>query len=520
MTAPVAGPDRSGALAAGVARGGAANLLGAAVWGLSSFVLLIILNRGLGVADAGVVIVAIAVFSVVTVMTGLGTSTGLIRTITHLRATDRTDEVPAMMRVALVPVTAFSLVAAVGLWLAAPWLAGIFSGAAQDDEVASVLRAMVPFVPFATLHTVVVNATQGFDTMLPHVLIERIGRAIALPTVCGAATAAGLGPRGVGAVWAASNVAALALSARWMQRRISRVVREATPASRRLDPAAAREFWSYTWPRAVAQTSNVAIDWFDTILVGAVVSTTLAGVYASGTRYLLPGLFAADALVRVVSPRLGGLLARHNLEDASRLVQVVGGWQVAVMWPIYLITALFPTPLLQVFGPEVVEARGALIALSVAMLLVAPVGPSRAVIVMGGRSRQAMVNTLTILVINISGNLLLVPRYGITAAGVVWGLTNLSAAAISGWQAKRGMGIDTVGAPAWTGVALAASTFGVVGVAVRLAVGDDLLGLLLAGSIASVLYGAGLWQFRARLHLDSWWSGIRRRSVPGTPERA
>ena len=39
---------------AGVARGGTANLIGAAVYGLSGFVLLIVLNRGLGVADAGV----------------------------------------------------------------------------------------------------------------------------------------------------------------------------------------------------------------------------------------------------------------------------------------------------------------------------------------------------------------------------------------------------------------------------------------------------------------------------------
>lgn len=518
-TDPAGDPDRSGALAAGVARGGAANLVGAAVYAVSAFALLIILNRGLGVADAGVVIVAIAIFSVVTIMTGLGASTGLIRTITHLRATDRSDEIPAMLRVALVPVTVASVVATGALWGAAPWLAELFSTSGRADEIAGVLRAMAPFVPFAAVHLVVVNGTQGFDTMLPQVLIDRIGRALALPLASGAAIAAGASTQGVGAAWASTNVVALVLSARWMHRRVGRVARASTRPTRRFDPGAAREFWSYTWPRAVAQTSNVAIDWFDTILVGAVVSTTLAGIYASGTRYLLPGLFAADALMRVVSPRLGGLLARHDLDGASRLVQVVAGWQVAMMWPIYLVTALFPTPLLRVFGDEVVEARGALVVLSVAMLLVAPVGPSRAVIVMGGRSRQAMVNTLTVLAINIGGNLLLVPRYGITAAGAVWGLTNLSAAAISGWQAKRSMGIDTVGAPALLAAAIAAATFGAVGLVSRLTVGDDLVGLAVAGTISSVLYGAGLWKFRTRLHLDSWWTGIRRRSVSGTSDR-
>lgn len=522
-TGPATGPDRGEALAAGVARGGAANLVGAAIYAISGFALLIILNRGLGVGDAGVVIVAIAIFSVVTIMTGLGASTGLIRTITHLRATDRTGEIPAMVRVALLPVAVASVAAAAALWWAAPWLAELFSTSGRADEIAGVLRAMAPFVPIASLHLVIVNGTQGFDTMLPQVLIDRIGRALALPVASGLAIAAGASTQGVGAAWASTNVVALVLSARWMQRRVARVAADApgpTRPTRRFDPAAAREFWSYTWPRAIAQSSNVAIDWFDTILVGAVVSTTLAGIYASGTRYLLPGIFAADALVRAVSPRIGGLLARNDLEGASRLVKVVGGWQVAMMWPIYLTVALFPTPLLRVFGEEVVEARSALVVLAVAMLLVAPVGPSRTVIVMGGRSRQAMVNTLTVLTINIGGNLLFVPRYGIVAAGAVWGLTNLSAAAISGWQASRSMGVATIGVQAWIAAALAAATFGVVGVAGRLVLGDDIVGLLVAGTISTVLYGAGLWKFRARLHLDSWWTGIRRRSVSGTPTGA
>jgi hypothetical protein len=85
----------------------------------------------------------------------------------------------------------------------------------------------------------------------------------------------------------------------------------------------------------------------------------------------------------------------------------VAGWQVAVMWPIYLITALFPSPLLRVFGDEVVEAKGAVIAIAVAMLIAAPAGPVASVILMAGRSRQAMLNTLVLVAINVTGNLLL-----------------------------------------------------------------------------------------------------------------
>ncbi|QXC59132.1 oligosaccharide flippase family protein [Aquihabitans sp. G128] len=507
-------------LVAGVARGGAANLIGAVIYGLSGFVLLIVLNRGIGVRAAGVVVVAIAIFNIVTVIAGIGTSTGLVRTISTLRATRQAHEIPAAIRIALVPVAVLSLAVTALLWFTAPNLAEIFANGRRVEEVTEVLRAMVVFVPFATLHAVVVQATRGFDTMLPQVLIEKIARSLSLPIVAGGAAAIGMGPRGVGAAWAASNVPALAISSWSLYRRVHRAVAASGQPKAAATPTMRKEFWGYTGPRAIAQASNVVINWFDTILVGAILSTTAAGIYASGTRYLLPGLFAADALVQVISPRLSGLLAVARKAEASALVQIVGGWQVVVMWPVYLITLIFPTPLLTVFGDEVIEARGALVALSIAMLLTTPTGPSGAVILMAGRSRQAMFDTLVVLVVNIGGNLIFVPRYGLTAAGVVWGASIVVAEVLHTWQTNVSMGLRTIGRPAVVGMALSAATVGGVGVVARLLGGDAWGSLLATCSIGGGLYVAGLWTFRSPLHLDSWWNGVRRRSSPGTTDAA
>lgn len=509
--APPAGAPPS-AQVAGVARGGAANLVGAVVYGASGFVLLVVLNRALGIRDAGVVVVAIAIFNILTVISGLGTTTGLVRTIARLRATGRPEDVPVMVRVALVPVGLVSLVSATALWVAAPWLAELFADGPRVDEVAGVLRAMAPFVPFATMHTVVVQATRGFDTMVPQVVIEKIGRSLATPILAGGAAALGAGPRGVGMAWAASNVVALVLSTRALTVRVRAAVAAADRPPTPITRQTRREFWSFTGPRGVAQAAIVAVNWFDTILVGAILSTSAAAIYASGTRYLLPGIFAADALVQVISPRLSALLATDRKAEASELVQAVGGWQVAVMWPTYLLIALFPTPLLRVFGPEVVAARGALVWLAIAMLVTSPLGPSGAVILMAGRSRQAMYNTLIVLTVNIVGNLIFVPRYGITAAGLVWAVTILTTESLTGWQANRSVGVRTIGRPALTAIAVSAATVGLVGLVSRLVLGDDLVGLLVAGSLGGTLYLVGLRTFRASMHLDAWWSGIRGRS--------
>jgi O-antigen/teichoic acid export membrane protein len=499
-----------------VARGGATNLAGAVVYGASNFVVLVVLNRALGVDDAGVVVVAIALFNLVATITGLGCTTGLVRTISRLRATDQPERLPATLRVALGPVIAVSSGAAVLVVVTAPALAEILADGDTVDQVARVLRGMAVFIPVAALHTVVIQGTRGFDTMRPLVLIERIGRAVALPVVVGLAAALDTGTTGAGVAWAATNAVAVVFSLRAMRRRVDGAVVRSGRRPPPVDADFRREYWRFTAPRAVGQASEVAVNWSDTIIVSALVSTTAAGVYASGTRYLLPGLFAAEALMQVTGPRISGLLARHRRTEASELIKVVAGWQVAVLWPLYLLIAVFPTPLLRVFGPEVVEARGALVALAVAMLVASPVGPAASAILMAGRSRQAMANTLVVLAVNVTGNLVFVPRHGITAAGVVWGVTIVIAATLPGWQCRQ-LGVTTLGRPALVGAALSAATFGLAALAARVALGDTASGLLVAGSLGAAGYLPGLRVARSALHLQALRAGARRPAPDRTP---
>ena len=495
-----------------VARGGALNLAGSIIYGSANFILLVVLNRVLGTADAGIVLVAIAIFNIIETVAELGCGTGLVRMLSRDRALGRPDLLRATVIVGIVPVAIASIFAAGLLWVIAEPFARLLAEGGDAQLVSHVLRAMALFMPFACLHSVLVSGTRGFNTMIPQTLIERVGRATAMPMVVAIAVGLGMGPVGVGACWAATTVVALVFSGRAMAKRVHRAAANAgvepVPASR----AIARDFWSFTAPRAIGQSAEVAVSWVDTVLVGVLVSTTAAGIYASGTRYILPGVYAANALMQVTGPRISGLLSKGLKAEASQLLKVVSGWQVAVMWPLYLITALFPSPLLRVFGDEVVAAKGALVAISIAMLITAPAGPVASVILMAGRSRQAMLNTLVLVTINVGGNLLFVPTYGITAAGVTWGATILVAALLPGWQAARSLGVATLGRPALIALVVAASTVGVIGGGARAWLGDGTSGLLLTSSVGVLAYAIGLALVRSELHLDALWNGIRRRS--------
>ena len=277
--------DTAPAPVAAVARGGAINLVGAVVYGASNFVVLVVLNHSLGVEQAAVVVVAIALFNVVSTVAALGCTTGLVRTISRLRAIDEPERLHATLRVALGPVLVVSCAAAVAVAAAAPALAEILADGSTVAEVARVLRWMAPFIPLATLHTVVIQGTRGFDTMVPVVAVERIGRAVALPAVIVVATAAGTGPTGAAAAWAATNAVALVFSLRAMTSRMDRALSVSGRDPVAADSTFRRAYWRFTAPRAVGQASEVAVNWSDTIIVSALVSTTAAGM---STRPSLP----------------------------------------------------------------------------------------------------------------------------------------------------------------------------------------------------------------------------------------
>ena len=506
-----------------VARGGALNLVGAAVYGLGNFVLLMVLTRQLGVAAAGTVLIAIALFNIVERTAEFGCATGLIRWISRWEALGREDQLRPTLVVALGPVLVGGLLGAAALVLAGPALARLFAGSGDADEVAEVVRAMAPFLPVATVYSVVVAGTRGFGTMVPQVLVEKIGRGMALPLVVGLAAAAGATVSQVGAVWAATTVVALLPAAWWLVRLLRRAESAApggAPGWSFPEPGLARDYWRFTAPRAAGQVSEVMVNWIDTVVVGVLVSTAAAGVYAAGTRFLLPGLFVGEALMQVSAPVVSRLLVGRRSGEASHLVQVVAAWGSLLLWPAYLLVLVYAPVLLRVFGPEVVAATGALRALSVAVMVAAVIGPASSVVLMAGRSRQAMFNTFALLVVNLGANLLLVPRFGITAAGVAWAVTIVVGAALPSWQAHRALGVQTLGRPAVRVALCALCTVGTVSVLTAFVLGVRPLSLAVAAALGLAVFGVAVTR-TGGLEPAALAAGLATRAAPtGAPTTA
>lgn len=495
-----------------VARGGAFNLVGSVVYGVASFVLLALITNGLGARRAGPVVVAIAVFTVLSRFAELGASTGVVRMVSRERALHRTERIAPTILAAVVPVLVAGAGFALLLALLAAPLARLFGGGGQSAEVARLLRAVAPFLPFAAVYTVLVQGSRGFGHVRTLVWIEKVGRAVAMPLLVLAVLGSGGGPVAVTVAWAATYLVALGAVV------VATVA--STRAARHADRGAAQAgdvdrrevltvFWRFSLPRAAGQSFDVAVLWLDTLVVSAILGPTAAGIYAVGTRFLLVGTFTVEAIQQAVAPRVSELLTRVRRADAHALVTRATAWQAALVWPVYLVVIAFAAVLLRWFGPAYVEARTALVLLSIGMLGAVLCGPSDAVVLMSGRSRQSLLTSAVAFTVNLGGNLLLVPIWGISAAGGVWAATLLVAAGIPAWQSWRGLHLPPWSVALAIVVAISVGTVGLVATLARALLGETTVALLTTLAVGGGAYLLAAGRSRHAIHVGSFLSGLR-----------
>ena len=476
-----------------VARGSVATLVGAVLSTVAGFGLVLVVTRGVDPDTAGRFFAASAIFLVALAAAGLGTDTGLARFVLR---TDHPAVVRRLVGMAAVPVllTACGLALALGIWWPdTRWLIWALPLAATSDLCLAALRAHAMF--------------------RANVLIDRILRPAAQIVLVTAVVVARL----PGAMLAVAWGAAYAVSAVLAVRALLPVLR--TSAEQPLDAPGARvglrEYWGFTWARAVARIAQVGVQRLDIVLVAWLLSPKQAALYTVATRFVVFGQLANQAVSSVVQPRFTLILADTRPDGKallSRVFSVTTCWSVLLAWPVYLCVAAAPAAYLGWFGRAYTthEARVVALVMATGMLVAVASGPVDTLLLMTGRSARSLGNTLSALAIDIGGCLLLVPRMGIAGAAIAWVVAVVTRCALAVYQVRGDVGL----LPGLPSLLLAAAVpIGCVGVpltVLQLVVGLSPLTWLLASAVVSAGYLVVVWRLRVRLAVDMFVAGLRR----------
>jgi len=491
-----------------LARAGSLGLVGQFASSLLAFGFSLAVSRLFKAQGSGVFFSALALFSILAAVGDLGADWGLNRMVPKLRAEGRVADVRRLLQVSLVPVLIWSIVLAVVLFAFAPQLASLVSHGRSTAEIARFVRILAPFLPVATLIPVLIAGTRGFDSVLPLVTIANIAvpaaRLLLLPVLLGA----GLGLVSVALAWALPLTlgalgilwSLLALAERYRRQRGSDP-RSAPPTPVR---DLARDFWRFTAPRSVAAAFAVIVLWLDVLLVGGLVSTREAGIYAVASRYMTIAGYASGAIGGTIAPQTARLITAGRMADLKHLYQRGTAWVMAMAWPVSIGTILFAPLLMRLFGRTFVTGSTALAILSIGMLVSTATGNNGVVLAMTGGSGFSLVIATVSVVVNVALNLALIPHFGINGSATAWTLTlviNNALGAGALWHRFRLHPLSR----AYGEVALASFLcIGVLGAVCRVTLGASVKSLVLVSVIGGSAYVGFLWWRRRELGFDAF----------------
>lgn len=503
-----------------VARGGMLNLVGAIGTGVLTFALVTVLTRGLGTAGYGAFVSAMGLYTILSNTAELGADTGIVRSISRLRALDRVRDIRKTVLVAFLPPLVVSSLFGIALWVWAPQLADIFGTGKGSEDIAEFARWMAPFVAAGGVVRVILSGTRGFGTMIPSVVVDKLGRP-ALQVVLALAIILIAGGHQVnnGLIalsWALPQLLGALIGIWWFWGLLLRAERRdrRTHGQRRSRPTTvlAAKFWRFTAPRGLAGIFQIVVLWLNTLLVGRLASTEKAGIFNAATRYITAGLMVGVAIQQVAGPKLSELMAQRNWGRARGVYQTTTAWLMAATWPLYFTFALFAPTLLQLFGKGFDGGAGALQVLGLTMLVATAVGTVDMVLLMGGKSSWNLFNTVVALSMNIALNLVLIPRYGGTGAAIAWSTSILFTNLAPLVQVWKFLGMHPFGRGFPKVVLAAGAAYGALGLVLRVGFGTSLPVLLAYQVLAGLLYVAMLWRHREVLQLDVLLGELKRKN--------
>ncbi|MGL5909397.1 MAG: oligosaccharide flippase family protein, partial [Phycicoccus sp.] len=167
MTRP-SRPGRDGG-AQTLARGGALNLVGAAVQQGALFAVMALLATSLGAADVGRYSLLYGMLSLLSLLGLAGFRAGLTRFVATGLADDDPARVRGTVRLGIGVTVGASTVLALGLALAAPTVAAFYRDPVFEEGV----RIVAVTLPAATLADAALSATQGWRSQVEYTVIGR-----------------------------------------------------------------------------------------------------------------------------------------------------------------------------------------------------------------------------------------------------------------------------------------------------------------------------------------------------------
>lgn len=360
-------------------------------------------------SEYGIYSLALIILNFAAVISAVGLEHGATRQIAYYRGKAEAAKVQAIISSALQIV----LIASILLSLMLFFTSGLVSVQIfHEPGLALPLRILSIAVPFFVFITVLASIFRGFDDVKPKAYFQDILRNGLFPLLLLPVVLLSLSfSAGIYAFSASIILTSIAFAVYTLKK---------APFTVKIYPAInsiGKELLLFSLPLLGVAMLSIVMNWADTLVLGYFKTSEVVGLYSGAVPLAHLILIALASMGFIYVPIASQLYSQNLVSELKRTYQVVTKWIFSVSLPLFLLLFLFPETVLSFFfGTGYAEAGWALRILSLGLVCHTFLGTNGMTLLVMGKTRLLMWANLLAAGLNVTLNIILIPRWGITGA--------------------------------------------------------------------------------------------------------
>ena len=371
-----------------------------------SFILHVVLARGLGKAGFGAWVVALALARTLSTLGLMGADWIVLRQGSYYQGVGDIPRLRKTIHFAAVLSGIVLALMCVALFIGAPFIA---EAAFEDQQsITSMLRITAFVIPVMGFGHLMLFGTQAFKSMREFALIKNIMQ----PFVR-------LAFSGVALLIAATSLSAfigLAVAEVFLLLAGAYALNRKMPLFGPTDEIEQKNLVKFAMPVWGTKLVDIARGQLFPVLLGSLTAFGASAAFVASQRVAVAPSAIIAAFNQVYKPMGSDLYLQQRHSELATLFKSIGKWSFALGFPLFCYQILFPDDILAIFGGDFVSARTALLLLAIGMLFNFGTGPVATTLIMSGRAKVAFIDHLLVVGLEIGLAFWLIPAHGLLGA--------------------------------------------------------------------------------------------------------
>jgi O-antigen/teichoic acid export membrane protein len=390
-----------------VAQSGLIAFVGKIVSAAARVLIALVVARAIAVEQYGLYSLALSVASLAAGVALLGFDSSVVRYVALAVAARDESRVWRVLQVVLSVSVVTALLASVALF----FLAGRVADEVFHDERLTPLLQLAAFMlPLLTIGDIVANASRAFKQMHYSVIAQGFVLPFLRLALVALLAVVGLSAFSALLAYAVALLVTLGLLVFFLHRQF--------PLRRPPDLRIAdvRPILSFSVPVWISEVLIVLRGNMQALLLGSMQSVASVGIFAIASQIMVIVHLVLASISTSAKPFVVELHERGDTVQLAQLYQAANKWSLVLSLPIFAGLILFPGEILSLFGDGFSGGADALVLLTIAHLASVGTGMCGTMIDMTGHARLKLANSVVWLVVLLTSNLVLIPKWGVAGA--------------------------------------------------------------------------------------------------------